>query len=190
MVKPLWNTNHWRMQIPQTCCVPARFVSLFINYAFPVSSVRVCILMLTVSSNHFCSSSVLCTGILWFCIVLDKDNLIFVCLIVWRTPAQWWSGLRVQKTTLTVLLTISWAMKRSGTWSMLFHSGEKPMHMEMVNSCTSTSQMWLKCFKNQNCCHYALYSVPNRTFQHVIVNISQWIVNVWCFFPKPEDGNL
>lgn len=142
MVKPLWNINPWRMQIPQTYCVPARFVSSFINYGFPVSSVRVCILMLTVSANLM---QFIC-ALYWdfmICIVLGKgDNLIFVCLIVWRTPAPWWSGRRVQKTTLTVLLTISWAMKPSGTWSMLSHSEEKSTHMEMVNNCTSIKCGW------------------------------------------------
>lgn len=32
MEKLLWNINHWRTQIPQTCCVPARFVSLLSLY--------------------------------------------------------------------------------------------------------------------------------------------------------------
>lgn len=93
-------------------------------------------------------------------------------MIVWRTPAQWWNGLRVQKTTLIVLSTISWAMKPSGIWSMLSHSGEKPTHMEMVKQ---LSQMWLKNFVS-NCFHRSFYPVPNRKCQQDNLCISQWIL--------------
>lgn len=102
-----------------------------------------------------------------------------------RTPAQWWSGRRVQKITLTVLLTISWAMKQSGTWSTLSRSGEKCTHMEMVNSFTYMSQMWLNCFKNTSFWRWKSVMVTKLIiYCHIVTGGSNHANdrNKWAFF--------